>query len=93
MTTVTKTVEKFVKGGIEEVISYNRSVNSNNARRKVDGRAEARIIELATSPAPYGHAKWTLRLLEEKSKTVLETPVSKDTIGRTLKKRSETTQK
>ena len=36
---------------------------------------------------------WTLRLLEEKSKVVLETPVSKDTIGRTLKKLSKTSQK
>ena len=90
MTTVTNTVSKFVNGGIEEVVSYKRSVNSDNARRKVDGRAEARIIELATSPAPEGHARWTLRLLEEKSKIILETPVSKDTIGRTLKKRFKT---
>lgn len=67
-------------------MSYKRSVNSDNARRKVDGRAEARIIELATSPAPQGRARWTLRLLEEKSRVVLETPVNKDTIRRTLKK-------
>ena len=93
MTTVTRTVEKFSNGGIEEVISYNRSVNSDNARRKVDGRAEARIIELATSPAPDGHARWTLRLLEEKCKVVLDTPVGKNAIGRTLKKRSEASQK
>lgn len=91
MTTVTNTVSKFEKGGIEEVISYKRSVNSDNARRKVDGRAEDRILELATGPAPDGRARWTLRLLEEKSKVVLETPVSKDTIGRTLKKLSKTT--
>ena len=90
MTTVTNTVSKFVNGGIEEVVSYKRSVNSDNARRKVDSRAEARIIELATSPAPEGHERWTLRLLEEKSKIILETPVSKDTIGRTLKKRFKT---
>ena len=85
-TTVTNTVSKFTKGGIEEALSYKRSVNSDNARRKVDGRAEARIIELATSTAPQGRARWTLRLLEEKSRVVLETPVSKDTIRRTLKK-------
>lgn len=91
MTTVTNTASKFEKGGIEEVVSYKRSVNSDNARRKVDGRAEAQILELATSPAPDGCARWTLRLLEEKSKVVLETPVSKDTIGRTLKKLSKTT--
>ena len=57
MTTVTNTVSKFVNGGIEEVVSYKRSVNSDNARRKVDSRAEARIIELATSPTPEGHMR------------------------------------
>ncbi len=52
-------------------------------RRKVDGRAEARIIELATSKVPEGHANWTLRLLEEECKIILDIPVSKDTIRRT----------
>ena len=51
-----------------------------------DGRAEARIIEIACSPAPEGHSRWTLRLLEEQAKIVLDVPVSKDTIGRALKK-------
>ena len=86
ITTITNTLSKFAKGGIEEAVSYKRNINSDNARRKVDGRAEARIIELATSPAPQGRARWTLRLLEEKSRVVLETPVNKDTIRRTLKK-------
>ena len=85
-TTVTNTVSKFANGGIEEAVSYKRNINSDNARRKVDGRAEARIIELATSPAPQGRARWTLRLLEVAGRGVLETPVSKDTIRRTLKK-------
>lgn len=58
----------------------------DNARRKFDGRAEARIIEIACSPAPEGHSRWTLRLLEEQAKIVLDVPVSKDTIGRALKK-------
>ncbi len=79
--------------GNNEVLSYNLSTNSDNAKRKVDGRAEARIIELATSAPPKGHANWTLVLLEEASKIVLETPVSRETIRRTLKKRSKATQK
>lgn len=74
-------------GGIEAVTEYKRSINSNNARRKVDGRAEARIIELACGPVPDGHARWTIRLLEEKSRVVLETPVSREAIRRALKKR------
>lgn len=91
--TVGNTVRKFISGGIDGALSYNRSVNSDNAKRKVDGRAEARIIELATSAPPEGHANWTLVLLEEASKIVLENPVSRETIRRTLKKRSQATQK
>lgn len=93
ITTVTNTVSKFIKGGIKEAVSYKRSVNSDNARRKVDGRAEARIIELATSKAPEGHANWTLRLLEKECRVILDIPVSKDTIRRTLKKRFKAPQK
>ena len=43
-------------------------------------------IEIACSPAPEGHSRWTLRLLEEQAKIALDVPVSKDTIGRALKK-------
>ena len=71
---------------IQGIRTMNRNVNSDNARRKFDGRAEARIIEIACSPAPEGHSRWTLRLLEEQAKIVLDVPVSKDTIGRALKK-------
>ena len=86
MATVTNTVTRYISGGVKEVTEYKRSINSDNARRKVDGRMEARIIELACSPAPTGRARWTIRLLEEKARVVLETPVSREAIRRTLKK-------
>ena len=88
LATVTNTVSKYVKGGIVAVTTYNRNINSDNARRKVDGRAEARLIELACGPAPDGHSRWTLRLLAEKSRVVLETPVGKDAIREALKKQT-----
>ena len=90
MTTVRNTVKLFCEKGIKGIITLNRSVNSDNARRKLDGRGEARIIEIACSPAPEGHSRWTLRLLEAQAKIVLDEPVSKDTIGRALKKRTST---
>ena len=90
MTTVRNTVKLFCEKGIKGIITLNRSVNSDNARRKLDGRGEARIIEIACSPAPEGHSRWTLRLLEAQAKIVLDTPVSKDTIRRALKKRTST---
>ena len=84
--TVTNTIKQYVEEGLDSVITLKRNINSNNAKRKVDGRAEARLIEIACGPAPEGHSRWTLRLLEEKAKIELVVPVSKDTIGRALKK-------
>ncbi|MFR2755432.1 MAG: helix-turn-helix domain-containing protein [Eisenbergiella massiliensis] len=86
MATVANTVTKYINGGISSVLQYRRSVNSDQARRKLDGRAEACIIELACGPAPQGHSCWTIRLLAEQSRVVLETPVSREAIRRALKK-------
>lgn len=93
LTTVTNTVKLYHNEGIESVTTLKRNINSNNARRKLDGRAEARLIEIACSLAPEGHSRWTLRLLEEQGKIVLDTPVGKNAIGRALKKQITTSQK
>lgn len=93
MSTVTNTVKLYADGGVDSVVSIKRSVNSDNARRKLDGRAEARLIEIACSPAPEGHSRWTLRLLEEEAKVALDTPVGKNAIGRALKKQASASQK
>ena len=86
LATVTNTVKKYFEGGIDAVTKIKRNINSDNARRVLDGRAEARIIELACGPVPEGHSRWTIRLLEEKSKIILDTPVSREAIRRALKK-------
>lgn len=86
MATVSNTIAGFCIHGMEYVSKLQRNENSDHARRKVDGRAEARIIEIACSPAPEGHSRWTLRLLEEECRVVLDTPVSREAIRRTLKK-------
>ena len=86
MATVTNTVKLYVNGGIDSVTSIKRNINSDNARRKLDGRAEARLIEIVCSPAPEGHSRWTLRLLEKEAKVILDTPIGKNAIGRALKK-------
>ena len=90
---VTNTVKKYFEGGIDAVTEFKRNVNSDNARRVLDGRAEARIIELACGPVPEVHSRWTILLLEEKAKIVLDTPVSREAIRRTLKKQTSTSQK
>ena len=86
LATITNTVKLYNAQGMDGIAALKRNVNSDNAKRKLDGRAEARLIEIACSPAPEGHARWTLRLLEEQAKIVLDTPVGKNAIGRALKK-------
>ena len=71
MATIMNTVKLYSEKGNQGIRTMNRNVNSDNARRKFDGRAEARIIEIACSPAPEGHSRWTLRLLEEQAKLYL----------------------
>ena len=68
------------------MLTLKRSVNSDQAHRKVDGRIEARLIEIACSPAPEGHSRWTIRLLEDEMKVILDEPISREAIRRTLKK-------
>lgn len=84
--TVSNVISAFCKEGLDAVLTFKRSVNSDQARRKVDGRAEAVITALACGPAPEGHSRWTIRLLEKELKVLLDEPVGRETIRRTLKK-------
>ena len=83
---IERTRRQLVEEGFEAVLT--RKYNPNSARPRIfDGAAEAKLIALTCGPAPAGHAKWSLRLLEEK---VVELRIvertSDNTIGRTLKK-------
>ena len=82
---ILRTRRQLVEEGFEAVLT--RKYNANSARPRIfDGAAEAKLIALS-GPAPAGHAKWSLRLLEEK---VVELRIveraSDNTIARTLKK-------
>jgi Homeodomain-like domain len=87
---IERTRRQLVEEGFEAVLT--RKYNPNSARPRIfDGAAEAKLIALTLSPAPEGFARWSLRLLEEK---VVELHIveraSDNTIGRTLKKHSQT---
>lgn len=84
--TVANVVQSYIKNGITDIIRYNISPNSATARRKVDGRVEAHIFQIACGPVPGGHTHWTLRLLEEKLRAELDTPIGREAIRQTLKK-------
>lgn len=80
-------------GDVEETVTRKKRLTPP-VEAKVTGEVEARLIALACSQPPEGHARWSLRLLE---KHVLLTegllteglpPVDHSTIGRVLKKRN-----
>lgn len=84
--TIASVAKTYVQDGLDAVLTLKRSINSDNARRKVDGRMEAQLIEIACGPVPGGHSRWTIRLLEEQGKIEFEEPVSREAIRRSLKK-------
>jgi len=56
---------------------------------QVTGEVEARLIALACSQPPAGHARWSLRLLEKHVALTQDIPdMDHSTIGRVLKKRN-----
>lgn len=56
----------------------------------LDGKQEAFLVALTCSEAPAGLEQWSLRLLADKmlELEVADTKISKDTVGRMLKKTS-----
>jgi transposase len=78
--------KQLVEEGFEAVLSR-KQPTTPAVSRIFDGEKEAKLITLACSKPPKGHARWTLRLLENK---VVELGIveraSDSTIGRTLKK-------
>jgi hypothetical protein len=66
MANILRTRRQLVEEGFEAVLT--RKYNANSVRPRIfDGAAEAKLIALTCGPAPAGYAKWTLRLLKDKS--------------------------
>jgi poly-gamma-glutamate capsule biosynthesis protein CapA/YwtB (metallophosphatase superfamily) len=86
LATVARVRQQLVEAGLDAVLTPKRSPAS--ARKRIfDGAAEAKLIALACSQPPPGHARWTLSLLEDKVVELnIVTRASDNTIGRTLKK-------
>src|SRR6516162_7911149 len=59
--TVARVRKKFVQQGLEAAVQRKRP--TGRRYRKLDGKAEARLIALACSQPPGGRGRWTLRLL------------------------------
>lgn len=56
--------------------------------KRLDGKQEALLVALACSDAPDERESWTMQLLADKlvELQVIETPISDETVRRTLKK-------
>lgn len=78
--------KRFIEEGLEAALE--RKKRETPPRPIIfDGEFEARIIALACSDAPQGHARWTLQLLADKAVELkFASSVSAMTIHRILKK-------
>ena len=78
--------QRFVEEGFETTLARKPRGHRPKA---VCGADEARLVALVCSSKPDGSARWTLRLLAEKWRTLAHTEIktlSRETIRRTLKK-------
>lgn len=85
--TVERTRQKCVEMGVEAAINHTQP---RKTRSKVlDGVAEARLTQLACSPAPDGHEQWSLQMLADRLiELKMVATVSRETVRTTLKKTS-----
>lgn len=82
--TVERVRRRWVAGGLKEAL-HRRPTGPRP--RKLDGAGEARLVALACSAPPDGHAQWTLRLLADKLVELEVVPgIAPNTVRTVLKK-------
>lgn len=85
-TTVQKVRTSYSERGLESTVNRKKR-ESPPVPAKVTGDVEARIIAMACGEPPKGYAKWTLRLLADRSvKMGYIDSISHTQVGRILKK-------
>lgn len=87
--TVEQIRERCVTEGL--VAALERKKRSRERERKLDGDGEAKLISIACSDAPEGHARWTLHMLADKlvELNVVDT-ISHECVRQLLKKHRQT---
>jgi hypothetical protein len=84
--TVERVRQRFVEQGLEAALGRKRQ-DRPSRERKLDGRAEARLIALACSPPPDGRAEWSMQLLADRLVELrVVDAVCDETVRRALKK-------
>ena len=83
--TVARLRHRCVFEGLEAAIS--RRPHRATRPPRLDGAAEARLVQLACSAPPEGAAKWTMQLLADQLVTLnIVEEISDETVRKTLKK-------
>ena len=87
--TITNVARAYAERGGDVVATIQRKKRlTPPVEPKITGEVEARLIALACSTPPQGHARWSLRLLESHVALIEDIPdMDHSTIGRVLKKR------
>lgn len=87
--TVEQIRQRCVTEGLDSALERKKRVRERSQR--LDGEGEARLISLACSDAPKGHARWTLHLLSDKlvELEVVES-ISHECVRQVLKKHHKT---
>jgi transposase len=84
--TVLRIRQRFVEQGLEAALGRKKQDRPSRPR-KLDGRAEAKLIALACSAPPAGRREWTMQLLADQlvELRVVDT-ICDETVRRVLKK-------
>jgi transposase len=84
--TISRVRRRFVERGFEACLQR-KPQDKPGRERKLDGKAEARLIALACSDPPDGQAVWTVRLLADQLVELeVVDAVSDETVRRAMKK-------
>jgi transposase len=84
--TVSRVRQRFVEHGLEAAL-HRQKQQRPSRERKLDGRAEARLIALACSAPPDGRKEWTMKLLADQLVELeVVDAISDEPVRRTLKK-------
>ena len=90
LATVERVRKRFAQRGLSAALDAAPQPQPQRPQRRVlDGVAEAHLMRLACSTPPDGHGHWTLDLLADRMVQLhVVEAVSRDTVGRCLKKTS-----
>jgi hypothetical protein len=84
--TVARVRQRFVEYGLEAALTRKKQ-DRPSRERKLDGRAEARLIAMACSAPPDGRKEWTMKLLADRLVELeVVDSVCDETVRRVLKK-------